>query len=77
MVRIPPIEEIDRRYIRGSLEAFLSGKKNLNWIMGVIAKSGVLQYKGMLQEIFNDLQGYEKTPRYQEILKECQIQKWL
>ena len=77
MVRIPPMKEIVRRYVKGSLEAFLEGKKSLNWIMGVIGQSGALQHKEMLREIFNDLRGYEKLPRYQEILKECKRQKWL
>jgi hypothetical protein len=77
MVKIRPMEQNVRRYVRGSLEVFLRGEKNLNWVKGVIRKSGILQYKGMLQEIFDNLQGYEKLSRYQEILKECQGQNWL
>ncbi len=77
MVKIPPMEEIVRRKAKGSLQAFLEGKKNLNWVKSEILTSGVLKYKGVLQEIFDDLQDYEKLPRYHEILKECEGQKWL
>ena len=72
------MEESGKKYVKNSLEAFLNDKKNLNQILGVIQASGILKYKGELQKIFNDLRcDYEERPRYQEILKECQKQKWL
>lgn len=77
MVKIRPMEEITRRLVRNSLQTFLRAEKNLNWIKGVIEKSGALRHKGMLQEIFNDLRSYEKLPRYQEILKVSRRQRWL
>jgi len=77
MVKIRSAEEIARRWVRGSLEAFLEGKKELNWIKGIIKKSGALRYEGMLLEIFLDLLRYEKLPRYREILRECQKEGWL
>jgi len=76
MVKIQFKEEIARRWVRGSLEAFFQGKQNPNWIKGVI-KSGALRYEGMLLEIFLDLLRYEKLPRYREILRECQKEGWL
>ena len=77
MVRIRTMEEIDRRWVRGSLEAFLDGKKDLNWIKGIIGGSGVLQRRGELQGIFDELGVYENLPRYREILEECQRAGWL
>ncbi len=65
------------RQARGSLEAFLDGKKELNWIKGSIKNSGVLNYKGMLKEIFDGLRRYSELARYQNILKECQKEGWL
>ena len=77
MVRIRTAEEIARRWVKGCLEAFLKGKKDLNWIKGVIRNSGALQHEGLLLEIFLDLLSYEKLPRYQEILKACRKEGWL
>ena len=77
MVKIKPIEKIVMRQVRGSLEAFLDGKKNLNWIKGTIRNSGALYYKGMLKEIFDGLRRYKTLPRYNEILEECKKEKWL
>ena len=77
MVKIRPMEEIIRRLVRNSLEAFLRGEKNLNWIRGVIESSKVLSHEGMLQNIFDGLRDYENLPRYQEILKECQKERWI
>ena len=77
MAKIMPMERIVMRYVRSSLEAFLDDKKHLNWIKGVIAKSGVLEYQGMLKEIFDGLRRYEDLPRYKEIQKECKKQGWI
>ena len=77
MVRTPPTEEVVRERIRSSLEAFLEGKKDLNWIKKVIGKSGVLQRKGELQGIFDELRVYENLRRYQEMLEECKWEGWL
>ncbi len=77
MVKIRSIEKIVMRQVRGSLEAFLDNKKNLNWIKGIIEKSGVLCYQGMLKEIFDRLRGNNTLSRYKEILEECKKEKWL
>lgn len=63
--------------MRNSLEAFCWGEQSLNWAKGVIESSGALSHPGMLREIFDELRGFERLPRYQEILKECQILRWL
>lgn len=77
MVKIKPIEKIVMRQVRGSLEAFLDGKKNLNWIKGTIEKSGVLHYQDMLKEIFDGLKRYNTLRRYQEVLNECKKEGWI
>ena len=77
MARTRSTEEVDRKRVRGSLEAFLDGKKDLNWIKGVIGKSGVLRRKRELQEMFDKLRLYENLPRYWEILAECKREGWL
>ena len=71
------MEEVDRERVRGSLEAFLDGKQHLNWIKGVIGKSGVIKRKGELQKLFDELRVYENLPRYWEILEECKGEGWL
>lgn len=75
MIKIKTMEKTVMRYVRGSLEAFLDGKKELNWVKGTIKNSGVLHYKGMLKEIFDGLRRYSGT-RYQSIFKECQKEDW-
>ena len=77
MAKIMPMERMVMRYVRSSLEAFLDGKKHLNWIKGVIEKSGVLEYEGMLKDIFDGLRRYENLSRYKEIQKECKKVGWL
>lgn len=77
MVKIKATEIIIMRYVRGSLEAFLDGKRTLNWIKGTIEKSGILHYKGMLKDIFDGLRRYSGLTRYQNIFKECQKEDWL
>lgn len=65
------------RYVRGSLEAFLEDKKELNWVKGTIKNSGILNYKGMLEEIFDGLRRYASLPRYKSIFEECKKEGWL
>ena len=76
MVKTRTSEESGRKYVRGCLEAFLEGTQNLNWIMGVIRGSAVLEYEGRLREIFSDLGRYEKSARYQQIVRECEKEGW-
>ena len=75
MVKIRPVEQIVRRYVKHSLWAFLDGEQNLNWIAGIIRESGML--KGELQEVFDEVQSYGDVTRYQEIVKVCKDQNWL
>ena len=77
MVKTRSTEEVVSEHVRSSLESFLEGKKDLNWIKRVIVASGILERKGELQGIFDELRAYENLTRYQEILEECQRQGWL
>jgi len=75
--RVKPLEEYVRRYAQKSLMAFLEGKKNLNWIKGVIRVSGILRRKEKLKMIFYQLKGYGDPSRYQAILEECKREGWM
>ena len=72
---VKSMEEITRRYARGTLQAFLDGKKNLNWIVGVIRSSGMRGQR--LSEIFERQKGYGNSERYREALSACHEQGWL
>ena len=77
MVRTQSTEEVLRESVRSSLEAFLDGKKDLNWIKRMKVASGVLQRQGELQRILDELRAYKHLSRYQEILEKCQKEGWL
>ena len=77
MVRTRSTEKVVRERVRSSLEAFLEGKKDLDWVKGVIVASEVLHRKGELQGLFDDLRAYKHLSRCQEILEECQREGWL
>lgn len=62
------------RYALGSLQAFLEGKKNLNWVLGVIRSSGVRGRR--LYNIFDSLKGYGNSERYHAAISACREQGW-
>ncbi len=72
---IKSMDEISRRYARGTLRAFLEGKQNLNWVLGVIRSSAVRGRR--LSEIFDGNKGYGNSERYREALSACRDQGWL
>ena len=72
---IKSMDEISRRYARGTLRAFLEGKQNLKWVLRVIESSGVRGRR--LSEVFEGLKGYGNYERYREALSECRDQGWL
>ena len=75
MVKMRPVEQIVRRYVKHSLWAFLDGEQNLNWIGGIIRESGMSQSE--LREIFDESESYGNPTRYQEIMEICSDQGWL
>lgn len=68
-------EEAARRYAQNSLRAYLEGRKNLNWIMGVIRTSGVRGSR--LVEAFERLRGYGDPVRYLQAKRACEDQGWM
>jgi hypothetical protein len=62
-------------YARCSLMAFLDGKQNLNWIVGIIRSSGVRGQQ--LEEVFKRLQGYGNQERLRQVREQCRKEGWL
>ena len=58
--------------VRKSLMAYLEGKKNLNWILGII-KSTNIDQKDLLQ-IFENLNAYGDHDKYSEAYSSCKEQ---
>lgn len=50
---VRPLKECSFRYMRNSMRAYLEGKKNLRWVVGVIG-AGTLDVGRALQA-FNDI----------------------
>jgi hypothetical protein len=72
---VKSVELTTRKYARNSLRAYLEGKKNPNWAVGVVKSSGV---RGQaLVEIFDYLKGYSETVRYKEVFSACRKLGWL
>ena len=69
VVRVKPLDVVTRNYAERSLIAFLEGKKNLNWIVGVIRSSGVRGER--LLGVFNRLANHRDKPRYQQAFLAC------
>lgn len=69
------MEETTRRYAKRSLQAFLEGKKNLNWIVGVIRSSGVRGPR--LTQIFRELQDYGDKKRFEAAYQASRDRGWM
>ena len=41
MVKVRSEEEIQKNWVQGSINAYLNGKQNLNWIIGTIRSSHI------------------------------------
>ena len=52
MVKVTTEDESIRRMVEGSIETFLSGKQNQNWIIGTIRESGI--NKEALKKLFSE-----------------------
>lgn len=72
---IKSMDEITRNNARGALLAFLDGKRNLNWIIGVIRSSGMRGQR--LSEVFERQKRYGNSERHREALSACHEQGWL
>ena len=70
VLRVKPMDEVTRNYAQNSLMAFLKGKKNLNWIIGVIISSGVRGER--LKGVFDELANYGDRLRFQQAKEACE-----
>ena len=66
---VKDLETTNRRYAKKSLMTFLEGKKNLNWIIGVIRSSGLIG--GKLQKLFDELRDYGDNERHFLVHQKC------
>ncbi len=58
--------EATRKYVLGSIDAYMREDKNLNWIVGIIRSSGLP--KSELQKIFSSYRGnYASNSRFIEL----------
>ena len=63
-------EEISKRYVMGSMDCFMRGEKNLNWIVGIIRSSGLR--KDVLKTLFSAYhETYAGKSSFQELEKKC------
>ena len=63
MIPVPPIEEVVRRRIFGSMQAYLDGEKNLKWVLSMI-ESNTRLAAALLVNRFGQ---YAHTQRYQDL----------
>ncbi len=56
------LERAGERYVHGMMQAYLEGKKNLDWIKSVIGKP-----TPTVREMFEQLKGYGDPARYKEL----------
>ena len=83
-MKVKSLEDTIKKYIEKSLLSYIEGgkytrdkrPKSINWIMGIIKKSGIS--KGKLEKIFDKLKSYpqdnEEKDRFHLVLKECEKQ---
>lgn len=63
MIPVRPIEQINQRRLRRSIQAYLDGEQNLKWILGVIDSEEALA----LQSLLARFPTFAGTPRYEEL----------
>jgi hypothetical protein len=65
-----------KKAVMGSIDAYLRGDENLNWIVRYIRSSGLI--KSVLQELFSAYRKtYAENTRFQELEKACKQEKFL
>ena len=63
MIRVPPIEKVVQKRLRGCIRAYLEGKQSLPWILRVIGNQKTLAAQLLLTEF----RGHAHTARYREL----------
>lgn len=69
-MKVTDLDTAAKRYLRGSIEAYLEGKKNLNWITGIVKTNYIS--REILTEILSRLTTYGDRSRYLSLRKECE-----
>jgi hypothetical protein len=70
MVKVTSEKESTRRWVEGSILAFLRGRKNLNWVIGIIRNGGINRKE--LGDLFSTFRkDYCEKTRFQELEKKC------
>jgi len=65
MVKVTAEDESIRRMVEGSIETFLNGKQNQNWVIGTIRESGI--NKEALKKLFSE--AYKRYPKNLQLLE--------
>lgn len=75
MVRVKNEKRIELNLVEGCLRAYLEGKKNLNWLMAEINKTGI---RGSdLWGIFYQWRGYGDPDRHRIAKEACEEAGWM
>lgn len=64
-MRIPDLPTIGRRYVRGVIQTYLDGRRELEWALGCIRQSGV-GFPDVVQ-ILAQLRSHEPGPRWERL----------
>ncbi|MHA1936528.1 MAG: hypothetical protein ACW97A_14760 [Candidatus Thorarchaeota archaeon] len=62
-MKITPIAQAERNYLKGVLRAFLIGKKNQNYVIGCFKNVPIAIY----DKVVSELAEYSEMPRFKEL----------
>jgi hypothetical protein len=62
-MKVTPIAQAERNYLKGVLRAFLDGKKNQNYVIGCFRNVPIAIY----DQVVTELTEYAEKPRYKEL----------
>ncbi len=62
-MKVTPIAQAERNYLKGVLRAFLDGKKNQNYVIGCFRNVPIAIY----DQVVTELAEYVEKPRYKEL----------
>jgi len=63
MIKVKPVDVVQRRYNKGVLKAYLKGRKTMNWVVGCFRNILMQEFDSIVLE----LSGYRNSPRYADI----------
>jgi len=64
-MKFTPIAQAERNYLKGVLRAFLSGKKNENYVVGCFKNVPIAIY----DQVVSELAEYSHMPRFRELYR--------